>query len=102
MVPAHVLLESYATLTRLPGHEVAPAVVVEALASSFPDRHPTAPARAYLPLLRRLSAAGNAGGRVYDALVAAACKDVGARLLTLDQRALPVYELVGCPYELVS
>jgi len=102
LLPGHVLLESYATLTRLPGHELAPDVVTEALAASFPDRHPTLPGGDYLPLLRRLAAGGMAGGRVYDALVAAECKAAKARILTLDRRAIPVYELVGCEYEVVA
>lgn len=102
MLPAHVLMESYATLTRVPGHEVEPALALEALRASFPERHPTLPARAHGPLVARLAAAGVGGGRVYDALVGAATKAAGATLISRDRRASAVYELVGCPYELIG
>lgn len=102
LLPAHVLLESYATLTRLPGRALPPAIVLDALRSSFPDRYPASRAGAYPALLRQLSVAGLAGGAVYDGLVAAASKAANARLFTLDKRAVPVYELMGCAYELVA
>lgn len=102
LLPAHALLESYATLTRIPGHELAPELVAEALRTSFPKRHPAIPAGAVAALVERLSAAGVAGGRVYDALVGAASVGAGATLLTRDRRAIPTYELVGCAFEVVG
>lgn len=102
MLPAHVLLESYATLTRMPGHELPPGIAREALRASFPRRHPTLPATAYSTLVTRLAQAGVLGGRVYDALVGATAKAAGATLATRDRRASQVYELVGCPYDLIA
>lgn len=102
LLPAHVFLESYATLTRMPGHELAPAVVAAALRESFPRRHPALAAAAYASLVERLAMAGVSGGRVYDALVGAASNAAGATLLTRDRRAVGIYELIGCPYELVA
>ena len=102
LLPAHVLLESYATLTRLPGHELDPGIVWEALRTSFPRRHPVLAGAAHQMLVAKLADAGISGGRVYDGLVGAATKAAGAALATRDRRAVPVYEMVGCPYELVT
>lgn len=46
-------------------------------------------------LVRLLTSAGRAGGAVYDGLVAMTAKLAGAVLVTADERATPVYELVG-------
>lgn len=102
LIPTHVLLESYATLTRMPAHEVAPQVAWQALKDTFPRRHPSLPAGAYGTLLSQLADAGIAGGRVYDALVAASAKAAKATLATRDRRATVVYEVIGCRYELIS
>lgn len=102
MLPAHVLLESYAALTRMPGHELSPGIAGEALRASFPRRHPTLPANAYSTLVTRLAQAGIVGGRVYDALVGATAKAAGATLATRDRRASHIYELVECPYDLIA
>lgn len=102
LLPGHVLIESYAALTRLPGRLLAPTAVGEALLASFPSNYPVLTGSAHADLVRRLASSDVAGGRIYDALVAATCNHVGARLLTLDRRAIPTYELIGCPYELVA
>ncbi|MGH8971963.1 MAG: PIN domain-containing protein [Acidimicrobiia bacterium] len=102
MLPAHVLLESYATLTRMPGHELAPEIAWQALDETFPRRHPSLQARMYRTLVARLAAADISGGRVYDALVGAAVKAAGATLATRDRRATAAYEVIGCPYELIA
>lgn len=102
LLPAHVLLEAYSILTRIAGHELAPAIALDILRASFPRRHPVLSAAGHAHLVEQLAAAGIAGGRVYDALVGATAKGAGATLLTRDRRAVPVYELVGSPYELLG
>jgi predicted nucleic acid-binding protein len=101
-VPAHVLIEAYSVLTRLPAPHRAPADLVAAfLARRFQEAPLTLPARAHAALLETASRAGIVGGSIYDALIAATAQHAGARLLTRDQRALRVYELVGVRHELV-
>jgi hypothetical protein len=102
MLPAHVLLESYATLTRMPGHELAPEIAWQALEGTFPRRHPTLPAGMYRTLVSQLVGAGIGGGRIYDALVGATVKAAGATLATRDRRATLAYDAIGCRYELVA
>jgi predicted nucleic acid-binding protein len=102
LLPAHVLLESYATLTRMPGHELAPEIAWQALSDTFPRRHPSLQATMYRSLVSQLAEANISGGRVYDALVGSAVKAAGATLATRDRRATVVYKAISCPYELIA
>lgn len=91
----HACAETYSVLTRLPGDlRVAPRDAARLMNERF------AP-----PLLLRSDLAGHipdvlsdrgiAGGAVYDALVALAAAEHGARLATRDARAKTTYEMVG-------
>ena len=101
--PAHVLVESYSVLTRLPPPHRAPSTVVKAfLAERFRKAPLTLPARDWPRLLALAADGGITGGAVYDALIAATARHAGATLLTRDRRAVPVYDKVGVSYDLVS
>ncbi|MGI9120295.1 MAG: PIN domain-containing protein [Acidimicrobiales bacterium] len=99
-LPAHVAIETYAVLTRLPPpHRVSPTVARDWLTRRFggapvlalaTDRH--------LRLLDSAAKGGITGGAVYDALVAATSQVAGAVLLTLDRRAARTYEAMGASY----
>jgi predicted nucleic acid-binding protein len=102
-VPAHVLVETYSVLTRLPSPHRAPASLVAAfLAERFREPPITLPARAHLDLVREVAAGGLAGGSTYDALIAATARHAHARLLTRDRRAAVTYERLGAGYELLT
>jgi predicted nucleic acid-binding protein len=102
-VPAHVLVEAYSVLTRLPPPHRAPAQLVAAfLKERFPAAPLTLPARDHVRLLTRAAESGIVGGSVHDALVAATVRHAGARLLSRDRRAAPTYERVGVEYELIG
>lgn len=102
-VPAHVLVEAYSVLTRLPPPHRAPADLVSTfLAERFPDAPLVLPARAYVRLVEGAARDGLAGGAIYDALIAATARHAGATLLTRDQRARSVYERAHVRYELVD
>jgi predicted nucleic acid-binding protein len=102
-LPAHVVLESYSVLTRLPApHTAAPAKVAEFLQVQVRAAPLSLPAKAHAGLLREALAAGIVGGAVYDALIAATAKRAGAVLLTRDRRAMPTYEKIGVRFELVG
>ena len=99
-IPAHVMLEAYSVLTRLPGGlAVPPSAAADVLKRRFPTllrhRHPDDGA-----LLGTLSAAGVFGGASYDGLVALQAR--GHVLLTLDRRAQETYRRLGAPFEVVS
>lgn len=101
-IPAHVLVETYSVLTRLPSPHRAPSLVVLAfLAQRFRQAPLTLPAREWPRLLGLASEAGITGGAVYDALIGATARQAGATLLTRDRRATAVYEKLGISFELV-
>lgn len=89
---AHVELEAYATLTRLPPPaRLEPEVVAQALARRFPGPRPALPASARGRLVVELAEAGIAGGAAYDGLIALTARHHGYTLLTADRRAAPTY-----------
>lgn len=101
-IPAHVLVETYSVLTRLPPPHRAPAgLVATFLSESFTSPPLVLPARAHIRLVEQAAAAGLTGGSIHDALVAATVRQAGAVLLTRDRRAAPVYERIGAAYEFV-
>jgi predicted nucleic acid-binding protein len=102
-VPAHVLVEAYSVLTRLPPPHRAPADLVAAfLAERFPEAPLVLPARAHLELVEASARNGLAGGAIYDALIAATARHAGATLLTRDRRARTVYEWMKVSCELAD
>jgi toxin FitB len=87
----HATVETYSVLTRLPGAaRVTPRRAVELIDHSF-AASVALPSRDALRAVQTLTAAGIAGGAVYDGLVALAAKAAGVPLLTCDQRALHTY-----------
>jgi predicted nucleic acid-binding protein len=101
-VPAHVLVETYSVLTRLPPPHKAPSAIVTAfLAQRFRQAPLALAPRAWMRLLEQAAELGITGGAVYDALVAEATRHAGATLLTRDRRAIAVYEKIGVAYEFV-
>lgn len=102
-LPAHVLVETYSVLTRLPVPYRAPAVLVaEFLAARFPEPALLLDGAGHLTLLARAADAGISGGAIHDALIAATAQAAGAKLLTRDQRALAIYERMGVDYEVLD
>jgi len=100
-LPAHVILEAVAVLTRLPhGLAVAPHVAVGVVRRAFPGEPLFLSPRAFDRMLTTVVAdAQLRDGQVHDALVGATAAQAGARLLTLDQRAEPAYAAMGVTVE---
>jgi hypothetical protein len=98
-LPAHVVLEVYAVLTRLPaGLAVPAAAAARALGIRFSAAPLEVPDRS--ALLRELS--GVSGGASYDGLVALEAAAHDRTLLTLDERAQVTYRRLGVAFEVVS
>lgn len=98
-LPAHVLLESYSVLTRLPSpHRIAPEVAAAAV-GGVGLKVLTLPASGYPQIVQDLAAAGVRGGSVYDALVGVTARHHDCLLLTLDRRARSTYDLLGISFE---
>lgn len=102
-VPAHVLVETYSVLTRLPPPHRAPASLVAMfLAQRFQDPPLSLPPGGHTRLIEEAAAAGITGGSIHDALIAATARHSKARLLTRDRRAVVVYEKLGVDFEIVG
>ena len=95
-LPAHVALETFSVLTRLPEpHRMAPSIVAEWLRRQFPVILDPPTGADHLALVGRLAKAGLSGGAVYDALVGETCRKHGLELCSQDLRAGRAYEAVG-------
>lgn len=91
----HVLVELYAVLTRLPQpFTVSPADAAAAV-MSYADQPVAIPPGDIAAAIERFASDRIAGGRTYDALIAAAAASAGMTLLTRDHRAAETYELIG-------
>jgi predicted nucleic acid-binding protein len=90
IVAAHVLVESYAVLTRLPSpHRLSPSDAWTLIRTNFAEEGTPATLNGadYVRLLDRASSIGVRGGRTYDALIAQCSSRADARtLLTLNPR----------------
>jgi predicted nucleic acid-binding protein len=100
---AHVAVETYSVLTRLPRPQrVAPDHARAYLADTFAFPPLVLAPAAYGGLLDLAAAEGITGGALYDAVVAATAAEAGATLLTRDRRAVPTYRLVGAEYRFLA
>jgi predicted nucleic acid-binding protein len=84
LLAGHSLLECYSVLTRLPPPlRLAPRVVAELIQVSYLAKGAviSLPADRYVDLLSALAASGVAGGRTYDAVIAATARAAGADVL---------------------
>ena len=99
---AHVLAESYATLTRLPQpFRLSPVDCHAFLSSAFHAPPLSLSAGGYLRVLEVLAERGLAGGATYDCLVAQTAREHDAVLVSLDHRAAVRYSLLGAEHQLL-
>ena len=97
-LPAHVMVEAYSVLTRLPsGIAVPAATAADVLRRRFDGPPLRLVDRDRTKLLERLAAVGVYGGATYDGLVALEAAAHDRVLATLDQRALITYRRLGVP-----
>ena len=101
-IVSQAAFETYSVLTRLPDpHRMGAGVVRTWLDREFSDRWIGLPAGALRLALGRLEQLRVAGGATYDGLIAITAATSGATLVTLDVRALPIYQRLGADVELV-
>lgn len=102
-LPAHVILEAYSVLTRLPsGLAVAASEAAGVLSRRFDGSPLTLGDAARGAVLETLAAAGVRGGAAYDGLVALEAKAHGRTLLTLDERAQETYGRLGAAFTVIA
>jgi toxin FitB len=102
-LPAHVLTEAYAVLTRMPGGlAVAPEAAAAVLASRFGEEPLQLAGAERRTLLSTLAAAGVGGGASYDGLVALEAAAHEQVLLTRDARAQDTYRRLGVAFRALA
>ncbi len=100
---AQVAIETYSVLTRLPPPQRVPARDARAFLHETFRLPPLVLSPGGYDELLDLAAERNiAGGAVYDALVAAAAREAGVTLLSLDRRATATYQLLQVDYQIVA
>jgi predicted nucleic acid-binding protein len=93
---AHVELETYSVLTRLPEpFRAEPSLVSEYLRDDFSGQRMVLPEPERHKLVERLAGLSVSGGAVYDASVAATAEHHGRALLSCDRRAARTYDKLG-------
>jgi predicted nucleic acid-binding protein len=100
---AHVALEAYSVLTRLPPPrraEVSAAAAV--LQARLPMTHVTLDAGAYAAAPGRMAAGGVSGGAAYDGLIALTALEHGLELVSRDTRAVRTYRALGVSFRLLA
>ena len=103
VVPAHVVTETYAVLTRMPEpFRMDAATVAEYLTRQWTGRVIAPDAELYESLTATTSTAGVIGGSTYDALIGLTAHTSGHELLSLDIRAERTYRSLGILYRLLA
>lgn len=98
---AHVLVECYSVLTRLPAPHRFSAGDAGLLLDALELRTVALPASRHRALLSAMAAGGVRGGAVYDGVVAATARHHDLQLLTRDRRARATYDALGVAHTLV-
>ena len=102
IVPAHVVTETYAVLTRMPEpFRMNPSTVADYLTRQWAGRVIAPDAALYESLTTAAARTSVIGGATYDALVALTAHRSGHELLSLDRRAERTYQSLGIPYRLL-
>ena len=102
-LPAHVLTEAYAVLTRLPGgFAVSPEAAATVLASRFGEEPLQLAGAERQTLLSTLAAAGIGGGASYDGLVGLEAAAHQQLLLTRHARAQDTYRRLGVAFRVLA
>ena len=101
-LPAHVVLEAYSVLTRLPaGLAVSGVTASDVLTRSFPDHPLQLSARDRRTIIGVLAEAGVTGAATYDAVIGLEAAAHDQPLLTLDRRAQETYRRLGVPFRAI-
>ncbi len=100
---AHVALEAYSVLTRLPPpHRAEAATAAAVLKARLPHAYLTLSAGSCATLSSRLAAAGVSGGSAYDGLIALTALEHEIELVSRDTRAARTYRALGVRFRLLA
>jgi toxin FitB len=98
---AHVAIETYSVLTRLPApHQVDATTAVAVLKERLPAKYATLDTDRSAAALGQLATAGVSGGATYDGLIALTALAHDLELLSRDARAARTYRALGVRFTL--
>ncbi|SNU01991.1 PIN domain-containing protein [Ruaniaceae bacterium KH17] len=101
VIPAHVAMETYSVLTRLPVRQrVAPDLAAAAIAALRRETIGLS-AGEQLELIPRLAALGISGGAAYDGMIGVTAARHACVLVTGDRRAARTYDAVGADCQFI-
>jgi len=96
-VVAHVVVETFSVLTRLPApHRISPTDAQAALAG-LPWEVVALPPAGYRGFITAAAAQGISGGAIYDGLIGVTAREHQLTVLTNDARSRRTYDALGCP-----
>lgn len=99
---AHVALETYSVLTRLPApHRVDAKTAATILDARTPAGYVALAGEELAQVNGRLASAGVSGGASYDGLIALTALKHGLELLTRDHRAQRTYQSLQVPHRML-
>jgi predicted nucleic acid-binding protein len=99
---AHVAIETYSVLTRLPPpRRLVSADAAAIIDARLPSTYATLDATTHAQAPTRLAAAGISGGATYDGLIALTALEHDLELITRDKRAERTYRALNVPYQLL-
>lgn len=101
-VIGHVLAESYARITTMPGgYRLPPSSAWQILSEMFPDEPWVLSGAGYRRVAELVVDLGVLGGAIYDCLIAETARENGATLISVDKRAAKDYAAVGVDFSLL-
>lgn len=99
---AHVALETYSVLTRLPApHRVDAKTAATVLEARTPAGYVALASEELAKVNGRLASAGVSGGASYDGLIALTALKHGLELLSRDHRAQRTYRSLQVPHRML-
>ena len=99
---AHVAIETYSVLTRLPPPQRLTSTDAAALIDArLPSTYAALAASDYAKAPKRLADAGVNGGATYDGQIALTALKHDLGIITRDKRAERTYRALGVPYQLL-
>jgi len=100
---AHVALESYSVLTRLPPpHRAEANTAAAVLGARLAAAHVALDAQTCASAPKRMAAAGVSGGAAYDGLIALTALEHDLELVSRDTRATRTYRALGVRFRLLA
>ncbi len=100
---AHVAVETYSVLTRMPPpYRLDAETAADIVERRFPSERIALDPAQQASAISKLAEAGVAGGATYDGLIALTALEHDVELISRDQRAARTYSAIGARFQLLA